>query len=119
MKTMKKLIASVLILCIFLRLPETEAVAAEREDKAITAVLESNDLPIKWNKPDCTGVYTILSACRATKIISTEGVGHHQFGLVESSSIDYPHQFDDDEVLPWNNVSEPPMGGVLIPIIHF
>ena len=83
MKTMKKLIASLLILCIFLRLPETEAVAAEREENAITAVLESNYLPITWNKPERTGVYTILSACLATKINSTDGISDHQFGLFD------------------------------------
>ena len=119
MKTTKKLIASLLILCIFLRLPETEAVAAEREVSEISAVVESKYLPITWNEHDCTGVYTILSACHTTKINSTDGIPGHRLGLLDSPSIDYPRELYDDELLPWNNVSEPPLGGVLIPILHF
>ena len=119
MNIIKKLTAGILILCMFLRLPQDEAVAAETEEYAISSVMNGGPFPQASAREDCTGVYTIFSPCYTDQVLFTDGAGSRSVSQFESSPNDQHLSFDDSKLLPWDDVSEPPTSGSLIPILHF
>ena len=121
MNATKKMIACLLIVCMFLRLPKAEAVADDAVDGFVaTTIGFDHQLKENSEQPDCSGIYTILSPCSKKKLSIPRTGGVDSTDLYEAPPADYQSLMDDEnDILPWNDVSEPPQTGVLIPILHF
>ena len=119
MSTIKKLTASILIICMFLRLPESEAKASETADDFITAAT-SVGYPINIStQSDCTGIYSIFSPCYTLQINTIDIHGDGSLDMYDTDSMDRALFNDEDRILPWDDESEQPPVGFLIPILHF
>lgn len=119
MNTTKKLIATLLIMCMVIRLPESEAKASEAADQFISADINSEYMLADPDHTTCTGIYTIISPCYTFQITFSDTTGNGTLDIYDTHS-SYNQIFDDEyETLPWKNVSEPPQIGVLIPVLHF
>lgn len=119
MSTIKKLTASILIICMFLRLPESEAKASEAADDFITAAT-SVGYPINIStQSDCTGIYSIFSPCYTLQINTIDINGDGSLDMYDTDSMDHTLFNEEDRILPWDDDSEQPPVGFLIPILHF
>lgn len=119
MRTIKKLTASILIICMFLRLPESKAMASEAADGFITAAT-SIEYPINDSRQaDCTGIYSIFSPCYTLQINTTDINGDGSLDRYDTDSMDQALFNDEDRILPWEDELEQPQVGFLIPILHF
>lgn len=76
MTTKKKLTASILIISLFMCLPEPEAKAAGDADDSIFAATIF-DFPINDSRQaDCTGLYSIFSPCYTLQINTISNYGN-------------------------------------------
>lgn len=119
MNTIKKLTASLLIFCMFLRLPQSEAMASEAADNFIAVAMDLNDPPTYSVQADCTKVHTIFSPCNTVHMKATDINGDGSLDMFSTRSKDQSLFNDIDQILPWDNGSEPPQLGFLIPVLHF
>ncbi|MGI9538371.1 MAG: hypothetical protein ACR2PB_14970 [Desulfocapsaceae bacterium] len=119
MSTIKKLTATILIICMFLRLPESEAKASEAADDFITAATNVG-YPINIStRSDCTGIYSLFSPCYTLQITTMDNYGDGSLDIYDTDSRDHALLNDEDRVLPWDDELEQPQVGFLIPILHF
>lgn len=119
MNTIKKLTASILIICMFVRLPESKAMASETVDDFITTAT-SIDYPINDSKQtDCTGIYSIFSPCYTIQINTIDINGDGSLERYDTDSMDQTLFNDEDRILPWEEEPEQSQIGFLIPILHF
>jgi len=119
MSTIKKLTASVFIICMFLHLPEPEARASESADDFVNAATSVDYQINDSEQADCTGIYSIFSPCYKLEISTIDMNGNTYLDKYDPNSIDQALFNDEDQILPWENESEDPQVGFLIPIIHF
>lgn len=125
MNAVKKIIITLLIVCMFIRIPESEAKASESDDNFITATINAI-LPLTdsadLNQSDCTGLYTIFSPCYAAQIKTTTIHLDSTIDSYDTRSYEQSLLNGEDQTLPWQNEyteSEPPAVGFLIPVIQF
>ncbi|NNK13957.1 MAG: hypothetical protein HKP52_06945 [Desulfofustis sp.] len=119
MKVTKKLIACLLVICMFLRLPKAEAIAADAVDDFITTTISLDYQRGDFKQSDCSGIYTILSPCYKDTLVFYDIDRDGAVELDEDHAYEQQHSLDDNDMLPWNDVSEPPQVGVMMPILHF
>lgn len=119
MNVIKKLTVSILIVCMFLRLPQGEAMASETVDNFIAAAMDLDDLSIDSNQADCNGFYTIFSPCHTAQMNTSDSNVGGIVTIYDTLSYDQLLMYDENRTLPWNHESEPPSGGFLIPVLHF
>lgn len=119
MSTVKKFIASIIIICMFLRLPDSDAKASDIADNFISTAINSNYPLTDSEHADCTGLYTIFSPCNTVHINITDLNGDGTLDIYDTVSHDQSLLDDEYQTLPWQNNSEPPQVGFLIPILHF
>ena len=119
MKVTKKLIACLLVICMFLRLPKAEAIAAEAADVLIKTTISLDNKLGDSKRSDCSGIYTILSPCSKHKLVFHSFDSDGAVSLDQNLAYEPQNTLDSDDVLPWDNLSEPPQVGVMIPILHF
>jgi len=77
MNATKKMIVSLLIVCIFLRLPKAETVAEDKVDDFVATTIDIDYQLRGSEQTDCGGICTILSTCSGDMLIiqDNKGVG--------------------------------------------
>lgn len=122
MNVVKKMITSILIVCMFLRLPESKAMASEVADNFISEVINVEHPIINSNRIDCTGLYTIFSPCYTAQIKTANSNVDGGVDKYDRHAYDQSLLNGEDRTLPWQSeysASEPPSAVFLIPVIYF
>lgn len=121
MNAIKKLTATLLIVCMFFSLPQGEAEASETVDDVIAAAMNLNNTSIASHQTDCNGFYTMLSPCYKVNmnitLINSDGTNNY-----DTLSNDQSLMYDEDKTPVWHseyNESEPPSVGLMISVLHF
>lgn len=122
MDVVKKMIASIIVVCMFLRIPESEAMASEAADNFISEVINVEHPLNDSNRIDCTGLYTIFSPCYTAQIKTTNINVDGSVDKYDRHAYDQSLLNGEDRTLPWQSEyseSEPPSSVFLIPVIYF
>jgi len=119
MGTIKKLIATLLVVCMFLRLPESKAMAAKAGEDSRTATASIEYSINDSKQANCTEIYSIFSNFYTFKINIVDSNGDSSLGMYGTDSGDHTLFNDEDRVLPWEHEPEQPQAGFMIPILHF